>query len=41
VTTSLLFLNLVKASLAAQGVNKTIDDFLDLIFGDKKKELTP
>ena len=32
VTTSLLFLNLLKASLAAKGTNKNIDDFLDLIF---------
>ena len=36
VTTSLLFLNLVKAALAAQGTNKTIDDFLDLIFNEKQ-----
>lgn len=32
VTTSLLFLNLLKASLAAKGTNKNIDEFLDLIF---------
>lgn len=32
VTTSLLFLNLLKAALAAQGINKTVDDFLDFIF---------
>jgi len=35
VTTSLLFLNLLKASLAAKGTNKNIDDFLDLIFEEK------
>jgi methylenetetrahydrofolate dehydrogenase (NADP+)/methenyltetrahydrofolate cyclohydrolase len=34
VTTSLLFLNLVKACLAQQGTNKSIDDFLDIIFKD-------
>ncbi len=41
VTTSLLFLNLVQACLAAQGVNKNIDDFLGLIFDAEKKEITP
>ena len=32
VTTALLFLNLLKATLNAQGTNKKIDDFLDFIF---------
>lgn len=32
VTTSLLWLNLLKAALGAQGTNKNIDDFLDFIF---------
>lgn len=32
VTTSLLWLNLLKAALGAQGTNKKIDDFLDFIF---------
>jgi methylenetetrahydrofolate dehydrogenase (NADP+)/methenyltetrahydrofolate cyclohydrolase len=35
ITTSLLFLNLLKACLAAEGRNKSIDDFLNLIFDDK------
>lgn len=34
VTTSLLWLNLLKAALAAKGTNKKIDDFLDFIFKD-------
>ena len=33
VTSSLLFLNLVKACLLQGGVNKNIDDFIGLIFG--------
>lgn len=32
VTTSLLFLNLLKAALGAAGINKTVDDFLDFVF---------
>ena len=34
VTSSLLFLNLLKATLNACQINKTIDDFLSLIFDD-------
>lgn len=34
VTTSLLFLNLCKACLAGDGINKSVDDFLALIFND-------
>jgi methylenetetrahydrofolate dehydrogenase (NADP+) / methenyltetrahydrofolate cyclohydrolase len=34
VTTSLLFLNLCKACLASGGINKSVDDFLALIFND-------
>ncbi|MBW6513911.1 MAG: bifunctional 5,10-methylenetetrahydrofolate dehydrogenase/5,10-methenyltetrahydrofolate cyclohydrolase [Candidatus Syntrophosphaera sp.] len=34
VTTPLLFLNLLKACMAASGQNKTVDDFLGLIFDD-------
>ncbi|MGC9362898.1 MAG: bifunctional 5,10-methylenetetrahydrofolate dehydrogenase/5,10-methenyltetrahydrofolate cyclohydrolase [Candidatus Syntrophosphaera sp.] len=37
VTTSLLFLNLCKACLADGGINKSIDDFLALIFNDYNK----
>lgn len=39
ITTSLLMLNLVKASLNAVGSNKNIDEYIDLIFSENKKEL--
>lgn len=41
ITTSLLFLNLVRAALAQGGTNKNIDDFLGLIFRAVKNDFIP
>ncbi len=38
ITTSLLYLNLVKASLIAKKVNKNVDEYIDLIFGENQKK---
>lgn len=38
ITTSLLYLNLVKASLIANNVNKNVDEYIDLIFGENQKK---
>lgn len=38
ITTSVLYLNLVKASLEQQGVNKSIDEYIALIFSANSKE---
>jgi len=38
ITTAVLFLNLVKASLEQKGINKTIDEYIALIFSAKSKE---
>ncbi|MBP7309855.1 MAG: bifunctional 5,10-methylenetetrahydrofolate dehydrogenase/5,10-methenyltetrahydrofolate cyclohydrolase, partial [Candidatus Cloacimonetes bacterium] len=38
ITTSMLYLNLVKASLRSQGINKFIDEYIDLIFSGKQNE---
>lgn len=39
ITTSLLYLNLVKACLLAQGINKSIDEYIDIIFSENHKKL--
>lgn len=39
ITTSLLYLNLVKAALLAQGANKSVDEYIDVIFGENQKKL--
>lgn len=38
VTSALLFLNLLKAAMAAKNLNKSVDDFLSLIFDDNQNE---
>lgn len=38
ITTSVLYLNLVKAALLQQGQNKSIDEYIALIFSAKRKE---
>ena len=37
ITTSLLYLNLVKACLLSQGINKSIDEYIDIIFSENHK----
>ncbi|MDD3535673.1 MAG: bifunctional 5,10-methylenetetrahydrofolate dehydrogenase/5,10-methenyltetrahydrofolate cyclohydrolase [Candidatus Cloacimonetes bacterium] len=32
ITTSLLYLNLIKAALIAKGINKSVDEYIDLVF---------
>jgi len=39
ITTSVLYLNLVKANLMAIGYNKTIDEYIDLIFHVKQNDI--
>jgi methylenetetrahydrofolate dehydrogenase (NADP+)/methenyltetrahydrofolate cyclohydrolase len=39
ITTSVLYLNLVKASLIAAGINKTVDEYIDIIFSENQKKL--
>ena len=38
ITTSLLYLNLVKACLIAKKINKNVDEYVDLIFGENQKK---
>jgi methylenetetrahydrofolate dehydrogenase (NADP+)/methenyltetrahydrofolate cyclohydrolase len=38
ITTAVLYLNLVKASLEQKGINKSIDEYIALIFSAKSKE---
>lgn len=38
ITTSILYLNLIKASLMSLGTNKFIDEYIDLIFSGKQNE---
>ena len=39
ITTAVLYLNLVKANLMAWGDNKTIDEYIDLIFNAKQNDI--
>ncbi|OQC06501.1 MAG: Bifunctional protein FolD protein [Candidatus Cloacimonetes bacterium ADurb.Bin089] len=41
ITTSILYLNLVIACLKVQNINKSIDEFMDFIFGEKNEILFP
>jgi methylenetetrahydrofolate dehydrogenase (NADP+)/methenyltetrahydrofolate cyclohydrolase len=39
ITTSLLFLNLVKAAMMAADINKSVDEYIDIIFSENHKKL--
>ncbi len=39
ITTSLLYLNLVKAAMLSQGLNKSVDEYIDIIFSENHKKL--
>jgi len=39
ITTSILYLNLVKACLMATGINKIVDEYIDIIFSENQKKL--
>lgn len=39
ITTSVLYLNLVKACLMAAGQNKVVDEYIDVIFNENQKKL--
>ncbi len=39
ITTSLLYLNLVRANLLALKVNKNVDEYIDMIFSENHKEI--
>jgi len=38
ITTSLLYLNLIKAALIAKKVNKRVDEYIDMIFSENQKK---
>lgn len=39
ITTSVLYLNLVKSSMIAAGINKIVDEYIDVIFSENQKKL--
>ena len=39
ITTSLLYLNLVSAAMLAAGINKSVDEYIGIIFSENHKKL--